>query len=503
MPETYRARRALRDTGLALGIAPAEVDRIAKSFPHLRACRHPPRAGRAARAARGSPPRRRPVRAAVGARRRARLPAARHGHAPVRGDPQRRDACWTGCRCSPPRGGDYPMVQAAKEEVEELGLIKLDVLGVRMQSAMAHAVTEIERTTGRTASTSTTPARSPLDDVFAFKLIQNAGHDRPVPARVARPAGSALPAAAPRPAGRHRRHQPLPSRPGGRRHARAVHRRPPRRSSPHYPHPDLEPVLADTYGVTIWHEQIIEMLAVMTGCDRAAAEVARRALGDQRAAAEGSRRGSTGPPAARGYTGGRARRGVGDRRGVRRVRLLPGARGRLRRARPAVRVAEGALPGRPARRAAGARPRYVAGPGDRRRRPPPRRARPAGRRQPLPQPRTPSSRCPARGWGVRLALSAGARDQRRRRAPGSRQASRTAPCRTSGRGRGPRCPSPSGWRRSARWTPLHAGEPDPAGPAAAARRAAPAVPQPAAARTGSCPSPRVRSPANARPGCRR
>uniref|UniRef100_UPI00118003B2 PHP domain-containing protein n=1 Tax=Streptomyces scabiei TaxID=1930 RepID=UPI00118003B2 len=38
MPETYRARRALRDTGLALGIAPADVDRIAKSFPHVRAC---------------------------------------------------------------------------------------------------------------------------------------------------------------------------------------------------------------------------------------------------------------------------------------------------------------------------------------------------------------------------------------------------------------------------------------------------------------------------------
>jgi hypothetical protein len=38
MPETYRARHALRDTGLALGIAPHAVDRIAKSFPHIRAC---------------------------------------------------------------------------------------------------------------------------------------------------------------------------------------------------------------------------------------------------------------------------------------------------------------------------------------------------------------------------------------------------------------------------------------------------------------------------------
>lgn len=52
-------------------------------------------------------------------------------------------------------------------------------------------------------------------------------------------------------------------------------------AAPAYPHPDLEPVLRDTYGVTIWHEQIIDILAVMTGCDRALAEVARRALADE------------------------------------------------------------------------------------------------------------------------------------------------------------------------------------------------------------------------------
>jgi error-prone DNA polymerase len=37
MPETYRARHALRDTGLALGVPPQVVGDIAKSFPHLRA----------------------------------------------------------------------------------------------------------------------------------------------------------------------------------------------------------------------------------------------------------------------------------------------------------------------------------------------------------------------------------------------------------------------------------------------------------------------------------
>nr|MDT0526191.1 DNA polymerase III subunit alpha [Streptomyces sp. DSM 41633] len=51
--------------------------------------------------------------------------------------------------------------------------------------------------------------------------------------------------------------------------------------TPAYAHPDLEPVLADTFGVTIWHEQIIDILAVMTGCERALGEVARRALSDK------------------------------------------------------------------------------------------------------------------------------------------------------------------------------------------------------------------------------
>ncbi|WP_373559047.1 hypothetical protein [Streptomyces sp. Ag82_O1-15] len=51
-------------------------------------------------------------------------------------------------------------------------------------------------------------------------------------------------------------------------------------AAPRYPHPDLEPILNDTYGVVIWHEQIIAILARMTGCNRAAADVARRALAD-------------------------------------------------------------------------------------------------------------------------------------------------------------------------------------------------------------------------------
>lgn len=63
------------------------------------------------------------------------------------------------------------MAMAAKEEIEALGNIKLDVLGVRMQSAMAHAVADIERATGNRIDLDD-PRQVPLDDVFAFKLIQ-------------------------------------------------------------------------------------------------------------------------------------------------------------------------------------------------------------------------------------------------------------------------------------------------------------------------------------------
>ena len=40
----------------------------------------------------------------------------------------------------------YRMVQADKDDVELLGLLKLDILGVRMLSAMRHALDEIART---------------------------------------------------------------------------------------------------------------------------------------------------------------------------------------------------------------------------------------------------------------------------------------------------------------------------------------------------------------------
>src|SRR5699024_7228859 len=56
--------------------------------------------------------------------------------------------------------------------VEDLGLLKLDVLGVRMQSAMAHAVNEIARVDGVKVDLDD-ESEVPHDDPSTYALIQS------------------------------------------------------------------------------------------------------------------------------------------------------------------------------------------------------------------------------------------------------------------------------------------------------------------------------------------
>src|SRR5207237_3140353 len=66
----------------------------------------------------------------------------------------------------------FPMSQFDKDDVEALGLLKLDVLGIRMQSAMAHAVDEVARTGGVRIELDDR-AQVPLDDPATFRLIRS------------------------------------------------------------------------------------------------------------------------------------------------------------------------------------------------------------------------------------------------------------------------------------------------------------------------------------------
>jgi len=50
-------------------------------------------------------------------------------------------------------------------------------------------------------------------------------------------------------------------------------------NDPVYVHDDLRPILAETYGVVVFHEQVLRIVATMTGCSLAEADETRRSMG--------------------------------------------------------------------------------------------------------------------------------------------------------------------------------------------------------------------------------
>ncbi|MEU2872813.1 DNA polymerase III subunit alpha [Streptomyces olivoreticuli] len=277
MPETYRVRHAIRDVGAALGMDPDEVGRIAKSFPHIRA--------RDARTALAELPELQPL--AQHAERYGALwelvegldalprGIAMHPCAVLLSDAtllQRTPVM-------PTAGEGFPMSQFDKDDVEDLGLLKLDVLGVRMQSAMAYAVAEVERTTGHAINLDSS-AEVPFDDPAAFELLR-AGESlgcfqvespgqRDLLGRLQPSTFDDLIAEIslfrPGPVAADMVRPFIEARHGRRR--------------PHYPHPDLIPALRSTHGVVVFNEQVIKVVSVMTRTDLAMGEEARRALSD-------------------------------------------------------------------------------------------------------------------------------------------------------------------------------------------------------------------------------
>jgi error-prone DNA polymerase len=166
MVERYRSRHAIRDVGKALGISPGEVDYLAKSIPHLRArdigkaIENLPELKQLNLSA--------PIlKGLVGlAEQLDKLPRhlAMHPCAVLLSDS-------TLHNFAPfePNPSDYPMVQFDKDDVEAIGLLKLDILGVRMQSAIAYSLKEIKRVDGIEVDIDGIE----LDDPKTYQLIQS------------------------------------------------------------------------------------------------------------------------------------------------------------------------------------------------------------------------------------------------------------------------------------------------------------------------------------------
>jgi error-prone DNA polymerase len=276
MRDTYRVRHAVRDVGAALGMPPGEIDAFAKSFPHIRA--------RDARQALEELPE---LRSSGLGRLAARgeldgflslvealdgLPRhiALHPCGVLLSDTTLLDrtpveASWMG----------FPMSQFDKDDVEELGLLKLDVLGIRMQSAMAYALTEIERVDGEQVDLDAVP----LDDLATYDLVKSAhtlgcfqiespGQRELVGKFAPETFGDLITDISlfrPGPVKSDMVTPFLRARQGW--------------NDPVYLHADLRDSLEETYGVVVFHEQVMRIVAVMTGCSLAEADEVRRTLG--------------------------------------------------------------------------------------------------------------------------------------------------------------------------------------------------------------------------------
>ena len=285
MMDTYRVRHAVRDVGAALGMPPGEIDAIAKAFPHIRA--------RDARMALQELPE---LRASGLGEDRLDLMfrlveqldglprhIALHPCGVLLSDATLLDrtpveASYAG----------FPMSQFDKDDVEDLGLLKLDVLGIRMQSSMAHALVEIERVDGVRIDLDD-ETQVPFDDPATYAMISSSKTlgvfqiESPGQRELVGKSGigsfsdiiTDISLFRPGPVKSDMVTPYLDAKQGWK--------------PPSYLHDDLRPILGETHGVVVFHEQVIEMIALFAGVDYAEADEKRRALGDNEGMAETKR----------------------------------------------------------------------------------------------------------------------------------------------------------------------------------------------------------------------
>ena len=274
MQSTYRGRGAVRDGGLALGFEPEQIDEIAKSIWRFSA--------RDFRGMLGKKPELKQLAAQLETDRRLnllvdvterldRLPRhiSMHPCGVILGNEQLLSHTPV-----EPSGLGLPMSQFDKDDMDPMGMLKLDILGVRMQSSMAYAIREIERVSRKSIDLDSI-AR---DDAETFKQIRTTNTLGVF--QIESPGQRELTG----------KHQPTEFndltiqislfRPGPMKGNMISPYLDGRHGfiKPDFIHPDLEPILKSTHGVVIFHEQLLKILNVMTGCSLAKADELRRSL---------------------------------------------------------------------------------------------------------------------------------------------------------------------------------------------------------------------------------
>jgi len=288
---TIKGRQALRDSARVLGLPYAVGDRVAKAMP-------PPILGREATLAQALEP---PGEGAETVVRDffANAAGLRELHA---GDPDSRRVIDTargleGLRrqdsihaaavvISPAPITEIVPVQQKGEgaeivtqfemhAIEELGLLKMDFLGLRNLSTIERSLELIEENTGSRPDID----RVPLDDPAVYAMLargdaigvfQLEGGGMRALMRSLRPdrfediiALVSLYRPGPLGAGTHNLYA---DRKNG-------------RVAVEYPHADLEPILAETYGIMVYQEQVMQAAQIMAGYSMVEADTLRKAMG--------------------------------------------------------------------------------------------------------------------------------------------------------------------------------------------------------------------------------
>jgi error-prone DNA polymerase len=303
MFETFQARSAVREVGKALGLPAEELAHVARQLPHLRA---------------------RDVRGAL-----SRLPELAGSRLDVgrldllldlvtRIDGLPRHLAMHPCgilladdelRSRTPlqrSAHGYPVSQFDKDDVAAMGFLKLDVLGVRMLSAMRHCldlINGVGRDEHGDATGAGVPTRLPDGGVPGWTsgpfTLDAIAHDDPAAYALIRSTHSVGMFQIESPGQRELLGRLQPTRFGDLIAEISLFRPGPMRADMVTPyvarrhgeeeirvaHPVLADVLAETFGVIIYHEQVMGVLSALTGCDLSYADLLRRRLGD----AEGQR----------------------------------------------------------------------------------------------------------------------------------------------------------------------------------------------------------------------
>ncbi|TJY39732.1 DNA polymerase III subunit alpha [Cohnella pontilimi] len=270
---TLAARAALRDVGRVMNLPYGEVDKAAKLIPGMPGMSID-------RAIRESPE----FRAlAEGGGRAAELVAMARR---VEGMPRHASTHAAGVVISPTPLTDYvplqegtegvALTQYSMEYLEAVGLLKMDFLGLRTLSIIERTLGWIRDETGRVLrwedvpfSDEETYALLGRGDTTGIFQLESAGMRRVL--KEMKPSSfedivSVVALYRPGPM------EFIPQ------YIKAKHGQ----VAVEYPHPDLEPILADTYGIIVYQEQIMQIASAMAGFSLGQADLLRRAVGKKK-----------------------------------------------------------------------------------------------------------------------------------------------------------------------------------------------------------------------------